>query len=33
MSQLQYICVYLGCMIENEINLNDELSYIYNYLK
>lgn len=33
MSQFKYIIVYLGSMIENEVSLNEELLYIYNYLK
>lgn len=32
-SQLKYLAVYLGSIIENEINLNDQLYFIYNYLK
>lgn len=27
------MAVYSGSIIENEINLNDELYFIYNYLK
>jgi SepF-like predicted cell division protein (DUF552 family) len=33
MSQLQYLVMYIGSIIESEINLNDELLFIYNYLK
>lgn len=33
MSQLRYLTVYLGFIIEKEINLNDELCYVYDYLK
>lgn len=30
---MKYIAVYLGSIIENEMSLNDELCYIYKYLK
>ena len=33
MSHLRYLVVYLGSMIETQISLNDELCYIYSYLK
>jgi hypothetical protein len=33
LSQLKYLVVYIGSLIESEINLNDELLFIYNYLK
>ena len=33
MSQLKYLIVYLGCQVQNDIKLNDELCFVYNLLK
>jgi hypothetical protein len=33
MSELKYLAVYIGSIIQSEITLNEELRFIYNYLR